>query len=161
MAKVPDIKREYVVGFLFTTNLNQMSLIHKLKPAWQKGKYNGIGGKIEKGETPAEAMRREFEEEAGLDIDTWRQFFVLRDKLGSKIYFFEARSDELTESMTMEKISAHAVSIIGARMYFNGMNEIQLIPNLRWLIPLALDKDSVRGSGEEPIELKTVTPEEL
>lgn len=55
----------YVAGFLFSENLLSVALIRKEKPAWQKGCLNAIGGKIEENETPFEAMKREFTEEAG------------------------------------------------------------------------------------------------
>jgi 8-oxo-dGTP diphosphatase len=51
---------EYVVGFLFNESLDQIALIRKEKPDWQRGKINGIGGKIEENESPEQAMRREF-----------------------------------------------------------------------------------------------------
>lgn len=38
-------------------------LLAKKKRGFGEGKYNGVGGKIEKGETPEEAMIRETEEE--------------------------------------------------------------------------------------------------
>lgn len=33
-----------------------------------KGKWNGLGGKLEKGESPDECVRREFKEESGLTL---------------------------------------------------------------------------------------------
>lgn len=44
--------QEYVLGFAFTPKdlkgNQKVVLIEKLKPEWQKGKFNGIGGKLEK-----------------------------------------------------------------------------------------------------------------
>jgi len=37
----------YVCGFMMTWDLQQFLLIRKTHPDWQKGKLNGIGGKIE------------------------------------------------------------------------------------------------------------------
>ena len=48
----------YVLGFAFNKNFREVLLILKNKPQWQKGLYNGIGGKIEEGELPIEAMVR-------------------------------------------------------------------------------------------------------
>jgi 8-oxo-dGTP diphosphatase len=70
--------KKYVVGFLISGSL--VSLIKKNRPEWQKGKINGIGGKIEKGETPEQAMKREFYEEAGIRINKWKRFAVLNHK---------------------------------------------------------------------------------
>lgn len=68
--------REYVVGYVFSPKGDQIVLIEKDHPAWQAGKYNGVGGKIEPGETIAAAMSREFGEEAGVYIsqDRWQHF---------------------------------------------------------------------------------------
>lgn len=41
-------------------------LIEKQRPEWQKGRLNGVGGKIEPGEADSSAMIREFAEETGL-----------------------------------------------------------------------------------------------
>ncbi len=58
----------YVAGFLFEPYMERVVLIQKEKPTWQKGRLNGVGGKMELGETPLQAMQREFREETGLDI---------------------------------------------------------------------------------------------
>ena len=49
----------YVTGFMFSQDLLNVGLIKKLKPKWQSGLYNGIGGKIEHDESPYEALARE------------------------------------------------------------------------------------------------------
>ena len=46
---------EYVVGLLFSPDRNTVVLINKTKPDWQAGKLNGVGGKIEEGESPLNA----------------------------------------------------------------------------------------------------------
>ena len=38
---------EYVVGFAFDKKRENVALIQKNRPPWQKGKLNGIGGHIE------------------------------------------------------------------------------------------------------------------
>ena len=40
-------------------------VIKKERPVWQAGLLNAIGGHVEKGEYPVEAMQREFLEETG------------------------------------------------------------------------------------------------
>jgi 8-oxo-dGTP pyrophosphatase MutT (NUDIX family) len=59
----PEVKDRYVLGFVFSQACDRVLLIWKNRPAWQKDKLNGIGGKIEAGETPKQAMEREFTEE--------------------------------------------------------------------------------------------------
>lgn len=85
--------KKYVAGFLFSPDFENVVLIEKNKPAWQKGKYNGIGGKIEEGETPGEAMRREFEEEAGLSIDDWLYLCKIGTSEYEVIFFYATSQD--------------------------------------------------------------------
>jgi len=59
-------KHRYVLGFMFDRDYAEVALILKNRPAWQAGKWNGIGGKIEGDETPHAAMVREFTEETYL-----------------------------------------------------------------------------------------------
>lgn len=60
----PD--KEYVVVLLFDKQFQNVLLIRKNRPQWQAGKLNGPGGKVEPGETPQGAARRELFEETGL-----------------------------------------------------------------------------------------------
>jgi 8-oxo-dGTP diphosphatase len=64
---------QYVLGFAFTYD-GQVALIEKNRPAWQAGKWNGIGGHMEPGEDIYEAMAREFQEETGVETPWgWRR----------------------------------------------------------------------------------------
>ncbi len=129
----------YVAGFLFRDNGHNpgqdVALIQKLRPAWQKGKLNGIGGKIEEGEQPMDAMRREFREEAGVLIPDWRPFSHLTLGDGGRVFFFKADAtfslgDYVIRSMTAEQVGWYSVKAI-----LNGVYPV--VPNLRWLLPLA------------------------
>jgi 8-oxo-dGTP diphosphatase len=69
----------YVVGFAFGPHMNSVLLIEKTHPEWQKGKWNGIGGHIEDGETPIVAMVREAHEETGIDRGFgWQHYATMR-----------------------------------------------------------------------------------
>ena len=95
----PANVQEYVCGFLFSPDRTRVLLIRKNRPAWQAGKLNGLGGKIEPGETPLEAMRREFREEAGAEVADWQHVLTLSgaDDAGSGRgwagHFFRAFGD--------------------------------------------------------------------
>ena len=60
---------DYVAGFCFSECGGRVALIRKLKPEWQRGLLNGIGGKMEPGESLHSAMVREFEEETGAHVE--------------------------------------------------------------------------------------------
>ena len=56
------------VGIVFDAKLEQVLLVHKQKPDWQIGKLNGMGGKVEEGESVVECMSRECLEETCIEI---------------------------------------------------------------------------------------------
>ncbi|HXI70278.1 MAG TPA: NUDIX domain-containing protein [Verrucomicrobiae bacterium] len=124
------ITKKYVVGFLFDHILENVVLILKLRPEWQLGKWNGVGGKIEADEKPLAAMRREFKEETGMFVADWREFCLMTGE-GWQVHCFVAFSTDIrcVESMTDEPVQIHALSFVGC---------LQKTPNVTWLIPMAL-----------------------
>lgn len=131
----------YVLGFVFRDgDGTSVVLIRKEKPKWQIGLLNGVGGKVEQGEAPERAMSREFLEECGVEVpaENWRHFarmsgddwacdcYTLRD---SDVWEKAAT----TESEAVEKISPDELAVSGC------------IPNLHWLIELALDENEGRN----------------
>ena len=77
-ASVPQ-GANYCLGFVFDELGDAVLMVRKRRPLWQAGKLNGVGGKIERGETPRQAMSRECAEETGLQIDEdqWEHFATL------------------------------------------------------------------------------------
>lgn len=147
--------KKYTVGFLFDDEGKSVLLIRKTHPQWQAGKLNGIGGKLEQDETPLDCMNREGIEEAGLDGVTWKRFCVIssahvydpaHDKDGWRVHFFYAFSTKafhLAGSTTDEEI---------VRVPVAELNAYLTIPNLRWLIPMALSMVYDRAELFEVIE---------
>lgn len=128
----PGRRIAYVAGLLFD-DFDNVALIEKNRPAWQAGKLNAIGGKVERGESALQAIRREFEEETGAYVHDWECFAVLTHGPAT-VYFFEARATgEPLTSATDEIVAWYPVGRINK----------PTIPNLAWLIPLA-----VSGNGE-------------
>ena len=125
------MQREYVTGFLFDDHEELVVLVRKNRPEWQAGKFNGVGGKLEPGETPAEAMRREFREEAGVDVQEWTHFITIFGK-DFKVHFFYAHTPLITQvkTMTDEMIMVYPVNAIG-------QDYDEVVCNLRWLVPMA------------------------
>jgi 8-oxo-dGTP pyrophosphatase MutT (NUDIX family) len=130
---------KYTVGFLFRNQDTEVALIRKRKPIWQRGLLNGIGGHVEDGETPLECQKREFSEEADAIVDDWREFCVLNVK-DAVVHFFVSRQPALIRSKTSETVGWYPVTdLVRART----------LENLRWLIPMALDKDRIHAVVEE------------
>jgi 8-oxo-dGTP diphosphatase len=135
--------KRYVVGIMFNHNRSTCALIRKTKPAWQCGLLNGIGGKIEQGETPVAAMVREFHEEAGLRTfpSDWLNFCTMQGPeptktgiAGSFVVECFAAVGAIYDlcSMTDERVHLVRVcDIFPARA--------DMVENLCWLVALALD----------------------
>jgi 8-oxo-dGTP diphosphatase len=125
----------YVTGFLFTKDSKHVVLIKKLNPKWQRGLFNGVGGKIEENEKSCDAMSREFKEETGVVINAeeWVQFSHIHRPGFYHLDLYYAHSDLAFDVRTIEKEEVHIVKV-------NNLPE-NIIPNLQWLIPLALDKE--------------------
>ena len=131
-------KCKYVVGFAFNQGAllkpqgknDQVVLIRKLKPDWQRDRWNGPGGSIEEGETPEQAMVREYLEETGVEITEWELFAVLECE-DAEVFFFRAFTDLIFETYT-------ATQELVARHYLQALPSRRL-PNLHWLIPMALN----------------------
>lgn len=123
----------YVVGYLFNSE-GEVCLIEKKRPAWQRGKLNGVGGHIEDGEAPEQAMIREFREEAGTAV-TWRQFCFIYGS-AYELYCFTSRDDVEVNTMTDEPVNWYRI---------NELPE-NIIPNLKWIIPMANYKHVINAS---------------
>ncbi len=63
----------------YIENDGRYLLLHRVKKAHDvnKGKWIGIGGHLEEGESPVAAMKREIKEETGLDVLSYRYYGAL------------------------------------------------------------------------------------
>lgn len=139
----------YVAGFCFDYELQKVLLIQKMRPTWQIGKLNGIGGKIEPNETPLNAMAREFSEKTGLPKLAWNAFCIL-EGVQWRVHFFYAISDCLYNAakVTDETPVICQVRHIHAEQILinSGFVETEVIPNLKWLIPMAINSAKAADS---------------
>ncbi len=146
MGCYPDDEIEvthYCLGFYFNPEGTKVVLIEKIKPDWQKGKINGIGGKLEGDELPivwrtesetyGTSMAREFKEETGIETkpDDWECFCTYSGK-DWHMNIFRAFGD-VTKAKTME-----AEKVLVADVNFLPLN---VVNNIRFLIPMALQED--------------------
>lgn len=126
---------EYVTGFLFDKTLSKVLLIQKTKPEWQKGKCNGVGGKVEKSETFDNAMQREFKEETGLEVESWHDFgTILHPTAVIELYCAVADLDFVKKFKQTTEEAPVLVDVMDILL-----NKVSIVPNVRWAIPLAMN----------------------
>jgi 8-oxo-dGTP diphosphatase len=144
MTKILNPNKRYVVGFVFSLDCRNVLLIRKNRPVWQAGKLNGIGGEIERNESPAAAMVREFAEECGiiLPLKAWSLFASIRDSRGWWVDFFYAKYSEIGDAQSLTDEEVELVPV-------NQIAQAPCLPNLRWLIPMALSMSSETHGGYE------------
>ena len=142
-------KTEYVVGFLFSKERDRVVLIQKNRPDWQSGDLNGVGGHVNPGETYAQAMRREFLEEAGLDVPDWEEV-ASAECPTVRIVFFRAFGDLSgvrvgEQSLTDERVR---LAYLG-NLFMNGSNSAgtKMVWPSGWIIGMCLDEELVLPVG--------------
>lgn len=127
--------QQYTVGFAHVNGF--VLLIHKRRgPEAVRGRLNGIGGKMEPGESFEACLSREVSEETGLYIieSRWKHTVTLTNP-GWEVRFFtvELTEDELGCARTVEDEPVGIYNLSNLPIY--------VVPNLRWLIPLSMDPD--------------------
>jgi len=160
------VHQSYVVGFLFTDHGDQVVLIEKLRPEWQKGLLNGPGGEVKERESPDMAMTREFKEEAGPEIEGegWDLFLTLighspvdscaaAARTNWTVYFYRCFDTELfnqCETKTNEVVVKLDVNLALAH-YTQAVPEDRVrikgfVTPVPWAIKMALSMDNDRAS---------------
>jgi 8-oxo-dGTP pyrophosphatase MutT (NUDIX family) len=134
--KFPNSDLEwFTVGFAFDTDYKKVALIEKQK-AWCKGKWNGIGGSIEESdESPLDAQRREFWEEAGIHLANWEFFCQLHEPRAVVEFFRTAIPLSLLRSVRTKTIEV--VRVFDVECVQRQPDLYPLMPNLSWLLPMA------------------------
>ena len=75
-----------VVGII--TDNKEILLLKKNNPDWQRGLYNGIGGKVELNTTPLETIIKKCQEELGVNISNWIELDSEISSSGIEIVYF-------------------------------------------------------------------------
>lgn len=136
----------YVLGFVFL-NSHEVVLLLKNRPKWQVGLHNGVGGHIERDETPLNAMQREWKEEVRCPhYVEWEQYALLARYDGTSPFVINvfrgfipaggvqygditSREDQLVVIADPHALPDNCIS------------------NLSWLIPMALDTNREPHEG--------------
>ncbi len=123
-------KSQQTLAFIFSPNLAQVLLLKVTKPTWQQGKYNGIGGKVQLGETTIVACLRELVEEASVTISP-ENLINYGELIGDNwhVHLFTARAADL--------ISTHRTNEGVTEWVSTNSLPKSCIENLAWLIPCA------------------------
>jgi len=138
----------YVTGFMVCCG--KVLLINKVRPVWQEGLANGVGGKIEPNETPLQAMIREFQEETGYHQPVWEEFCELSDGANFKVHFFVC---VLPFQPKVRSVTDETVFWVDHSPFPPGTF---VIPNLRWLLPMAFNRLDARHTIEKFTVLEQV-----
>jgi 8-oxo-dGTP pyrophosphatase MutT (NUDIX family) len=121
----------YVLGFMFNLAGDCVVLMEKKRPAFQIGMRNGVGGKVNEGETPEVAMARECLEEIGVSTswDDWRHVATLASAGHYEVEVFACRTEAWK---TARQMTDEGVCLVPAE------RPGKVVSDCRWLIPLCL-----------------------
>jgi 8-oxo-dGTP pyrophosphatase MutT (NUDIX family) len=146
------MKRQYVVGFMFTDDTLQVLLIRKTHPRWQAGFLNGIGGHVETGEFPPEALRREFYEETGEKSEAEWTHTCTYEGSDYVVYFMRA-----FDSKTIEKVMARDSFPTDEtpELWPTSVDSEQLVAACSWAIPLSCATNGVMF----PVQIYDLVPQ--
>ena len=126
--------KKYTLGFVFNDSLKRVALMEKKRPDWQKGRLNGVGGKIEPGESSIACIVREVREESGLESKSrdWTHIALLKGlDWKMDVYAYSHKGKEsAVHTLTDEKVR-----------WFDVMRLPRTaLANVPWLVNLSKDK---------------------
>ena len=125
--------KEYVLGFAFRSD-ERVLLMTKSKPDWQAYRLNGIGGKMEVGEDPLQAMTREAAEEVDWHARPVDWIFageIVHVSYEWLVYVFTGLYNQ-DGSLMPTALEDEPVSWYRPDFW----RDFDHIENLRWLVPL-------------------------
>lgn len=129
--------QEYTVGFCFDDDATTVALMIKTKPAWQVGKFNGVGGKCERFETPHDCMVREFQEETGVltEANTWNKFLEINDR-DIRVHCFYCFNTLIQEQIDLNHTEE---TILIITIHSITLDDRRCIHNLPWTLSMCLE----------------------
>lgn len=133
--------KRMTVGFIFHHELKKVLLIKKDHPRWQKGLLNGVGGgmELEDKDSYPECWVREVMEETGIKVNMidaihMGSISVIQERYNKvdpvRVEIYTYRTAQPFVQKTDEELGWYDVDYI---------SELEMIPNLHFLIPFALE----------------------
>lgn len=131
--------KTYCLGLSFTADKSEIAIIRKRKPDWQANKLNALGGEVEDGEAPLDAMVREFDEEAGIQTgtDEWKLFGSLSGS-DFAVHVFKRFNDDVRQLDPHGRVARGEVVAL-RRVESLVSNEQELVRPLKDLIEAAIE----------------------
>ena len=139
--------KRFTLGIAFDTEEN-IVLIKKTKPEWQAGKFNFVGGKIEKGEKPIDCINREFREETSVDIppEKWRYVGKMYREKDFIVYIYLTYDKEVANVTTTTEEEIYKVSI--DKFEIDSNFQKLLMPNLKVIYEFVKSDDYLNTNAE-------------
>ena len=104
-------KRTILATLCYLHHNGQTLMIHRVKRTddIHSGKWNGLGGKFEPGESPEECVRREVREESGLEIQAphLRGLLMFPGFKGDDWYVFVFTAEQFKGELTSENAEGY------------------------------------------------------
>lgn len=125
--------QEWCLGFVFDPGFTSVVLIQKNNKL-HVGKWNGLGGELEKGETPLKAMEREYAEEAnGYAIKDWVLAGFLDDPNGAwKVHVFAGIDTDCVDTTEVQQLISNGADSPSPVL----LSEVELLPLAPYVMPL-------------------------
>jgi 8-oxo-dGTP diphosphatase len=123
----------YSLGLIFDQQYERVVLMRKNRPEWQRGRLNGVGGKLEAGETNLECVVREVSEETGLvtQPDDWAHIASIGGSdWQMEVFAMASSSIDGAKTMTDEDVGTYRISELPPGV----------MSNIPWLVALAIDR---------------------
>lgn len=127
---------ENALGIIFNSN-NEILILKRssYKEQWMPDKFGLVGGGIEEGEQPIDAVKREVAEETGLVINKWLDKGCIQRNPDSKEYLFLTLYTGDNDAIQLNE--EHTDYVWST---FSSLKDYDCVPNLEEYIKLAVEK---------------------
>lgn len=128
----------FTAGYIIDKS-NNILLVNKVKPLWQRGLWNFVGGKLEEDEFPLDCMVREVHQEVGIKtLKTNWNLYCVEYSDDFVVFFYRYRHNEIFDHYQLNDTND-----VGENIKLFGIHKLpdsaQMIGDLTSLISLAQD----------------------